>query len=161
MADGSYEVMVKGGPELRVNLERAKKACSMAMDDIADDVVARIQNAITESGHSDTGQLSSNEMWTIEKTDEFTRTIKAAKEYAIYVDQGTGPAAGHEQYWPNMSALEPWCNNHGIDNVFLVARSIYRDGTEPVHFVDKALEGTEGKFSSYLDAALVKAGVTV
>jgi len=84
MVEGSYTLEVRGWEEYSANLDRVKDVFSQAMDDIANDVVRRIQ----EEAPSDTGQLMSNEMWVVEKTDDFTRTIRSAKEYALMCKKG-------------------------------------------------------------------------
>jgi len=53
MVEGSYTLEVRGWEEYSANLDRVKDVFSQAMDDIANDVVRRIQ----EEAPSDTGQL--------------------------------------------------------------------------------------------------------
>ena len=160
MVEGSYTLEVRGWEEYSANLDRVKDAFSQAMDDIANDVVRRIQ----EEAPSDTGQLMSNEMWVVEKTDDFTRTIRSAKEYALYVQEGTGPAHEpdpHEQYFPPPDALEVWASRHGIDNPYLLARHIYRYGTQPNPYATRAIESSQGAgYTKYMEDALARAGVT-
>lgn len=141
------------------NIDKCRDAYDKAMDMCAKDLKDRIQKEIKKN---DTGRLHSPESWLIKQGDEkFSRVIYTTVAYAEYVHEGTGPAAGHEQYWPNMSALEPWCRNHGIDNVFLVARKIYRYGTTPDPFADRAIDSVGDAYSKFLDKALVEAGVVL
>lgn len=163
MADTAikFEVDVIGNKEIVAKLEKAPDVVNGAMDDIALDFVGRIQKAL--QGKNDTGQLHTNEFWIIGKgAGKFDRTITAAKEYATYVEQGTGPAAGHGMYWPQYDAIAHWCNNHGIDDtgVFPVMKKIHDYGIEPFPFVDRAMESVGDTYKKYLDDALAQAGVT-
>ena len=63
--------------------------------------------------------------------------------YAIYVDQGTGPAAGHGDY-QNMPPVDKpefaaWAADKGVDP-FVLARHIFFNGTEPTYFLTRSLE---------------------
>ena len=61
-------------------------------------------------------------------------------EYAIFVDQGTGVAAGHGPYahMPPADKLQEWAADHGV-NPFLLARQIFIHGTEPTYFLSSSL----------------------
>lgn len=61
-------------------------------------------------------------------------------EYAIFVDQGTGLAAGHGPYahMPPPDKLVDWATDHGI-NPFVLARHIFTYGTEPTFFLLSSL----------------------
>jgi hypothetical protein len=70
----------------------------------------------------------------------------AAKGYAVYVHEGTGPAVGKPAYMPPSDALKPWVKKKmgvpesEVDNVaFLVARKIGRTGTEPTKYLERPL----------------------
>jgi hypothetical protein len=117
-------------------VRRVKRVFSGSIDDIADALLAKV----CEEAPVDAGLLSNTDNWDTQKVDDFSRRIKSMQNYSLYVHQGTGPAAGHEQYWPNMDALGKWASRHGIENVYLLARHIYRYGIEPNPFADRAIE---------------------
>src|SRR4030095_6764164 len=60
----------------------------------------------------------------------------AAKAYAVYVHEGTGPAVGHASYFPPKEALEAWANKHVIP-VGALQWAIYRRGTRPTKYLEE------------------------
>jgi len=166
MATVSFEVV--GDTALLNNLDRCRDAYDKAMKDCALDLKARIIKEIGQpspghpEGSNDTGRLHSPGTWEIkEGVEKFSKIIYPTVDYAEYVHEGTGPARGRAQYWPRMSALEPWCRNHGIDNVFLVARKIHDVGIQPNKFVDRAMDSVGDSYSKFMDNALKAAGVVL
>lgn len=63
----------------------------------------------------------------------------AAKDYAVFVHEGTGPAVGRPRYFPPVSALEGWAARKLGDPklAYVVARSIHQKGTKPTKFLEK------------------------
>ena len=61
-------------------------------------------------------------------------------DYCVFVDQGTGPAAGHGDYqnMPPPDKIDAWAADHGI-NPFILARHIFFEGTEPTFFLSSSL----------------------
>lgn len=67
-----------------------------------------------------------------------------ADKYAAAVEYGTKP------HFPPIAALQGWADRHNIP-VWVVARKIARDGTEPRHFWQQTFEDLEAHVDSELD----------
>lgn len=50
---------------------------------------------------------------------------------------------------PQVEALTPWANAHGI-SPYAVVNSIYRKGLKPIHFLEAVLDEELDQFSEYL-----------
>lgn len=66
--------------------------------------------------HSDTGNLAKSIDYEIvsQKAFEIVAKILANTEYAQYIHEGTGPAAGHNRYYPNLGAIIQWVGRKGL-----------------------------------------------
>ena len=63
----------------------------------------------------------------------------AAKGYALYVHEGTGPAAGRPPFMPPVDVIARWARRHGIDerHAFVIARAIGRRGLRPLKYLER------------------------
>jgi len=77
----------------------------------------------------------------------------AAKAYALYVHEGTGPAVGHASYFPPKEALEDWANRHGIP-VGAVQLAIYRRGTKPTKYLEEPFNARAKGFDQRIGRAV-------
>lgn len=75
-------------------------------------------------------------------------TLLNTAEYAYWVHEGTSP--GH---FPPLAAIEPWAKRHKIP-AFLVARKIFREGTEGTPFFQLALDKRDRQADSIFAKAL-------
>lgn len=113
--------------------------------DIAEDVRARIIREIQLADLIFTAQL--NDSWEIEKTED-GYVVGSRVLYAAVMDEGRMPGK-----MPPVSALIPWVRTKigGKDDkeiksiAYAVARKIAEKGTEPRHYVKKALFSLEAE----------------
>lgn len=66
------------------------------------------------------------------------------------VDRGRSPGRR-----PPIKALARWAGRHGIpeERGFYIARAIGRQGSQPVHFFEDALEATRDRADGFIDSA--------
>lgn len=110
----------------------------------------------------------------VRKTARLERFISPGVNYAIPVEEGTGPAVGKARYFPNPDNLMQflrqsprargfsWARKNsrkrGEQDVELwfrsraLAYSIYMKGTQPTHFVANTAEKLKGRFFAGMDA---------
>jgi hypothetical protein len=63
-----------------------------------------------------------------------------SSEHAGYLERGTGPYAGHNQYIPPFSKIREWAIFRGIQNIGAMYRTICVKGTKPYWYGRKAVE---------------------
>jgi hypothetical protein len=63
-----------------------------------------------------------------------------SSEHAGYLERGTGPYAGHNQYQPPFVKIREWAVFRGIQNIGAVYRTICVKGTKPYWYGRKAIE---------------------
>jgi len=63
-----------------------------------------------------------------------------SSEHAGYLERGTGPYAGHQQYIPPFVKIRDWAIFRGIQNIGAVYRTICVRGTKPYWYGRKAVE---------------------
>lgn len=64
----------------------------------------------------------------------------AAKGYAVFLHEGTGPAAGRPAFFPPVEPIAEWATRKGIDiDPFVLARAIGRKGLTPRKFLEAPL----------------------
>jgi hypothetical protein len=63
-----------------------------------------------------------------------------SSEHAGYLERGTGPYAGHNQYRPPFVKIREWAVFRGIQNIGAVYRTICVKGTKPYWYGRKAIE---------------------
>lgn len=121
---------------------------------LSDYTVKQAQINILNVGAVDTNTLIESIDYQISQTSGGLRSEIApggkAQDYAAAVEFGTKP------HWPPISALQGWADRHGIP-VFLVARKIAMEGTEPRFFwrdtfedVNKHVDGELSDFAEQL-----------
>lgn len=84
--------------------------------------------------------------------------VGVGEPFAIYVHEGTGPAAGRKAYFPNVnpgSELHDWAQAQGADP-FLVGRAIQRKGTEPRPWLKEAAEASIPEINRLVDGTAKK-----
>lgn len=84
----------------------------------------------------------------------------AAKSYALFVHEGTGPAAGRSPYFPPPEALKGWARRTLGDEslAFIVARAIGQRGTKGVKFLERPLRAAVNGMARRL-AAHIRQGL--
>lgn len=77
----------------------------------------------------------------------FEYHVTPGVNYALAVEEGTGPAAGKARYFPNPDALRPWVERvtgargrEAENKAFLIARSIARHGTKAQAYMEPTAE---------------------
>lgn len=155
-------------------IQRCRDVMETAMDLVAGEGINKISEAVNEPNPKtgrravDTGILKQPGNWVYERQENFSRRITPLPNspinvYAGYIWKGTGPAAGHQQYWPNIGAIEALCRRKRItdpDAPFLISRHIYRYGTEPNDFIERAKARLEQMdFTPHVSIAMKKHGV--
>jgi hypothetical protein len=115
---------------------------------------------------------------TIERPSELERRIAPSVNYGLYVEQGTGPAAGRPRYWPNVHNLAEWVKlrfrvqfrntrkgsaarqsqlEEWRDATYRLARVIYLRGTRAQPFVAPTAATVRASAPSRVLAALESA----
>lgn len=88
----------------------------------------------------------------------------AAKGYAVYVHEGTGPAVGRPRYFPPIAALKGWAKRVLGDEsaAYAVARAIYVRGTRPRKFLEgpfrRRVEGMASRLATRVRRAIEAQG---
>jgi len=77
-------------------------------------------------------------------------------DYAEYIEHGTGPAAGHQRYFPPPGSLIYWMKRKGIpENLeYVIRRSIFLKGTKPKPFLYPAFRAEKPQYIIGLEKAL-------
>lgn len=65
----------------------------------------------------------------------------AAKAYALYLHEGTGPAVGRPKFFPPVDVMKDWARRVlGNESLgFVIARSIGRKGLKPRKYLERPL----------------------
>lgn len=124
----------------------------------------KFQSLLTNSVHS-------------ERTGPYQVTVAPGVNYAAYVNNGTGPAAGNARYVVNPEKLYEWVKAHPSisfrntrrgsaaraaqydeirDRAWALAAYISRHGTKPNDFVGRAATFMEKRAPEILEAQLAK-----
>jgi len=85
-----------------------------------------------------------------------TAEVIAAAMYSEYIENGTGPAAGHKRYMPPPGVLLDWMKKKGIpeDKEFMIRWKIYQKGTKPQPFMKPSWEEEKPNFERNLRKVL-------
>ena len=124
--------------------------------DLAAAEVARAMRAKVEANKSVafSNLLNSIGVFAVHTEDQFNWFVRPSVNYAVEVEEGTGPAAGMERYFPDPKALEPYVKLRGgvtftgrrgsakrrgqeaevRDRAWGLARFIFEHGTKPHPF---------------------------
>ena len=72
----------------------------------------------------------------------------SGQKYAYHVEKGSGPAAGHGQYIPNVYNIQRY---YGVDLsvAWAIAKSIQTKGNEPDPFVSRTFDYMKTKLDNY------------
>jgi len=108
-----------------------------------------IDGEAVERCAKDLGDLVANMDWYVNKAEKFVRNGNKS-EHAIYIEKGTGPAAGHGKYMPPKGVLLDWMARQGIpaEAEYAIRWKIYQQGTNPQPFLTPAAEENLGKIEA-------------
>jgi len=121
-----------------------------SLNEYGADYIKELTKQLLAADKKVTGELINSLNYKVVQTVDGLLLEIIAANYLKYVDEGTGPAAGHKQYWPNFGAIKKWAilkgfqpnKNKGyktIDEVsWAICTKIHRDGIKPTHVLDKA-----------------------
>ena len=87
----------------------------------------------------------------------------AARAYALYVHEGTGPAVGRPAFFPPLEAIRAWAKRHGLPEAaaFPIARAIGRRGLRPLKYLERpvleAVPGMDGRLAAVVRREVARA----
>ena len=112
-----------------------------------------IDGEAVERCAKDLGDLVNNMGWYVNKQLKFVRNGNKS-DHAIYIEKGTGPAAGHGRYMPPKGVLLDWMARQGIppEAEYLIRWKIYQQGTTPQPFLTPAAEENLNKIKNIVKA---------
>jgi hypothetical protein len=161
---------------MKVNIDKAKAekvfndAALIALTMAGISMVSKAKSSLTESGKRDRGDLINSLGYKVKVAGKESNTVSLQddgqenntviagtnKEYAPYIEKGTGPHRTDykkEEFAENMKG---WFDRHGIIDPkirFLIIRAIRRRGTTAYPFLRPALDSVSPK----VEAMFVKA----
>lgn len=154
---------VKGAAELARKLKKLTGLPRLMMIPLVAKYALKIQGAARKAVKVDQG-FTRGSILTTFSGGALTAEIGSTQKTAVWIEQGTGPAAGHAKYFPPPDALLPWMSRHGITPkkgetqmgiAWMIARSIYNKGTKPSPFLGPAFDEYAPQF---VEAAKLELG---
>lgn len=145
---------VVGGPRLAQKLQSLTGLARKIMIPVVAKYALKIQSQARRTVAVDMGDTRRS-IITRFVGDGLTAAVGSDAKSARWVEEGTGPAAGHDRYFPPPDALLPWMSRHGItpkpgqtdmDVAWSIARAIYRKGIKGRPFLEPAFQDVAPDF---------------
>lgn len=141
-------LMIKGLNSLQIKLEKLKK---IDVKPIIENASARVRDEARKKVKADTGELQNSITYAVKEKGSLVQgTIFSNKEYALYVEMGTGPVgeANHSGISPDS---KPMYTPHGwvyFSNE--LERFVYTKGQPARPFLYPALHDNRDKISKFI-----------
>lgn len=143
----SVDIDVHGLDDVRAFLAGLPAEAQVLLKNAVNKAALQVQTKARRNCPVDTGRLRSSIAMRIFE-DGLAATVGSDLKYALWIEYGTGPAAGRPRYFPPPGALLEWMKRHGIDPgaEYAIARKIYENGTKPRPFLIPAYEEVRPSF---------------
>ena len=125
---------------------------------ICADLLARYKTAITNNGHTASGNLASTASYKVEVNGKYIELIFVLQEYWKYLENGTKP------HFPPIDAVEKWIIAKPIipratsgrvpstkQLAFLIARGISKHGTKATKLLQKTIDNSNDLIDKMVD----------
>lgn len=125
---------------------------------ICDDLLARYKTAITNNGHTASGNLASTASYKVEVSGQYIELIFVLQDYWKYLENGTKP------HFPPIDAIEKWIIAKPIipraisgrvpstrQLAFLIARGISEHGTKSTKLLQNTIYNSNDLIDKMVD----------
>lgn len=142
---GNLRVEITGIKELQAAFLQSPTIATTEINTAIKKSILLMKTAATKYAPVDLGFLRNSGM--VSEFSNMKGVLKNTAPYAIYVHDGTLP------HWPNITAITPWAERHGIVP-FVLARSIADKGTKANPFFKKAIDESNTQVQNSFTVAL-------